>query len=207
MLWLVSDRRGIWQAANSFGSSNRTHRLHASGDSGHRASESGCRSVTIPTRCSGHAMSSGPSAYRSPTFGPLSALIEVTAPMIGPASMSHSTLPKPFRSVHCPCCPSAACSNKADPPVFSRMAAGGAAWPTEPRRSPHRSPIHGTRSERPSARGDSLPRPRPLSQFYDVQPHPQAATAGIFNGRLVLQSSDPRDASTGHATHRVTLPA
>ena len=76
--------------------------------------------------------------------------------------------------------------------AFSGGAAAAAAWPTEVPRSPHRSPIHGTRSEWPSARGDSLPRPMPRSQFYDVQTQPQAATAGIFNGRLVLQSSGPR---------------
>ena len=75
--------------------------------------------------------------------------------------------------------------------AFSRGAAGGAAWPTEAPRSPHRSPINGTRSEGPSARVDSLPRPKPLSQLYDVQTQPHAATAGTFTGRLAQESSWP----------------
>ena len=72
----------------------------------------------------------------------------------------------------------------------SRRVAAGAAWPTETPRSPRGSPVHGSRAERASAWGCSLPRPMPMSQYYDLRTHPQAATGGIFNGRL-----DPRGSS------------
>ena len=72
----------------------------------------------------------------------------------------------------------------------SRGEPTGAAWPTETPRSPRRSPAHGSRAERASAWGCSLPRPKPMSQCYDLRTHPQAATGGIFNGRL-----DPRGSS------------
>ena len=66
----------------------------------------------------------------------------------------------------------------------SRGEAAGAAWPTATPRSPRCSPVHGSRAERASAWGCSLPRPKPMSQCYHLRTHPQAATVGIFTGRL-----------------------
>ena len=71
----------------------------------------------------------------------------------------------------------------------SRGEAAGAAWPTATPRSPCRSPVHGSRAERASAWDCSLPRPKPMSQRYDLRADPQAATAGIFNGRLTPRGS------------------
>lgn len=66
----------------------------------------------------------------------------------------------------------------------SRREGAGGAWPTETARSPRRSPVHGSRAERAPVCSGFLPRPKPMSQCYDLWTHPQAATAGIFNGRL-----------------------
>ena len=74
----------------------------------------------------------------------------------------------------------------------SRGETSCATWPAQTPRSARRAPIHGTVSEWASARGRSLPRPQPMSQFHDVRTHPQAATAGIFKVHLDLESSESR---------------
>ena len=48
---------------------------------------------------------------------------------------------------------------------------------------------------------------RNMQQICDLKTRPQAATSGIYDGRLVQQSPRPGKASPRADTHRVSLPA